>query len=382
MPKQDEKLQEALVVVLANKQDRPESLSAQEVSEFLDLASVLGSHRRWFVQPTSAMCGEGVHEAMDWILANMGEGAGGEGGTGRKGSGILVDKGRHYPERQIKVAQAWRDGLQEEERRQLHVQELDNYHDRVSDPPAGVNEDAQSVEEARASPTEDLIGSTESVNLLISQDRDASPHESELPPERKQPSSKTAALLPAAKAPDAYQQLANADDEEVHTPDRHSDVVEAATAGGVSGVIGGHWDGGEGASVAVPIRIPLDEASGQRSSSQYEADASSDGGDGGDGHAESRTSSGIADSRTSSGMAGAAHTQAQLLAMVMRSGEETSKRVPLIQKINRGEITSAQQLAELGLAIDPAANYASPTYGSPTKDAASSVRTRQEPRFA
>ena len=47
-------------------------------------------------------------------------------------------------------------------------------------------QDAQSVEEARASPTEDLIGSTESVNLLISQDRDASPHESELPPERKQ----------------------------------------------------------------------------------------------------------------------------------------------------------------------------------------------------
>ena len=130
----------------------------------------------------------------------------------------------------------------------------------------------------------------------------------------------------------------------MHTPDRHSDVVEAATAGGVSGVIGGHWDGGEGASVAVPIRIPLDEASGQRSSSQYEADASSDGGDGRDGHAESRTSSGMADSRTSSGMAGAAHTQAQLLAMVMRSGEETSKRVPLIQKINRGEITSAQQV--------------------------------------
>ena len=54
------------------------------------------------------------------------------------------------------------------------------------------------------------------------------------------------------------------------------------------------------------------------------------------------------------GRGGGGHTQAQLLALVMRSGEGTSKRVPLIQKINRGEITSVEQLAEHGLTIDPA----------------------------
>ncbi len=27
--------------------------------------------RPWYVQPTSALCGEGLHEAMDWILAKL-----------------------------------------------------------------------------------------------------------------------------------------------------------------------------------------------------------------------------------------------------------------------------------------------------------------------
>ena len=84
---QNDKLQDSIVVVLANKQDVPDSMSAQEVAEHLDLCQVLGNQRRWFVQPTSAMCGEGVHEAMDWILANMGIGGGGRAALGGRAQG-------------------------------------------------------------------------------------------------------------------------------------------------------------------------------------------------------------------------------------------------------------------------------------------------------
>jgi small GTP-binding protein len=256
----EDKLQDVLVVVLANKQDRPDSLSAQEVSDFLALSSVLGSNRRWFVQPTSATCGEGVHEAMDWILANMGEGGGGEGGTGRKGAGILVDKGRHYPERHIKVAQSWRDRLLEEEREQLQSpSEPDNYHGTYL-PPVDM---PRLGGERATTPTEDLMEGTESVNLLMSQYADVSQHESEAAPadprqeseaaaagdrrheseaaaDRRQAGAKTTALLPAPKAPEAYRKLGNGDDEEEDDEEQHaareaSGVLGAWPSGGVSG---------------------------------------------------------------------------------------------------------------------------------------------------
>jgi len=102
----------------------------------LDLCQVLGNQRRWFVQPTSAMCGEGVHEAMDWILANMGIGGGGEGGTGRKGAGVLVDKTRHYPERHLKVADKWRARQHAEEKEQREKEQRQAREDTAVPPPA------------------------------------------------------------------------------------------------------------------------------------------------------------------------------------------------------------------------------------------------------
>ena len=105
---EDDQLQDSIIIVLANKQDVPDSMSAQEVAEILSLGDVLGAGRPWFVQPTSAMCGEGVHEAMDWVLANLGKGGLGEGGAGKRGAGLLADKSRHYPEQHLKVAEVWR----------------------------------------------------------------------------------------------------------------------------------------------------------------------------------------------------------------------------------------------------------------------------------
>ena len=86
-----------------------------KVARALEVEEVMGGGgrgaraRRWFVQPCSALTGQGVNEAMDWILANIGVGGGGEGGTGKKGQGALVEPGRHYPREHIPVAQKWRD---------------------------------------------------------------------------------------------------------------------------------------------------------------------------------------------------------------------------------------------------------------------------------
>eukprot|EP00284_Hemiselmis_tepida_P008298 CAMPEP_0174930562 /NCGR_PEP_ID=MMETSP1355-20121228/31230_1 /TAXON_ID=464990 /ORGANISM="Hemiselmis tepida, Strain CCMP443" /LENGTH=147 /DNA_ID=CAMNT_0016176867 /DNA_START=177 /DNA_END=618 /DNA_ORIENTATION=- len=65
-----EQLQSAALMVLANKQDVPGGMSAGEVSDLLGLSKACGP-RPWFVQPCSALCGEGMHEAMDWVLGRV-----------------------------------------------------------------------------------------------------------------------------------------------------------------------------------------------------------------------------------------------------------------------------------------------------------------------
>lgn len=62
----EEELQEAAVLVLANKQDIPGALSAAELMKGLDLASVSGN-RKWHVQPTTATSGEGLYEGLCWL---------------------------------------------------------------------------------------------------------------------------------------------------------------------------------------------------------------------------------------------------------------------------------------------------------------------------
>ena len=82
---------------------------ALEVEEAMGGGGRGARARRWFVQPCSALTGQGVNEAMDWVLANIGVAGGGEGGTGKKGQGALLEPGRHYPREHIPVAQKWRD---------------------------------------------------------------------------------------------------------------------------------------------------------------------------------------------------------------------------------------------------------------------------------
>jgi small GTP-binding protein len=57
------------LLVLANKVDLPTAMSVAELTDKLGLHAVLD--RRWFVQATSAISGEGIglHEGFEWLSA-------------------------------------------------------------------------------------------------------------------------------------------------------------------------------------------------------------------------------------------------------------------------------------------------------------------------
>mmetsp|Transcript_26792 Transcript_26792/g.67333 ORF Transcript_26792/g.67333 Transcript_26792/m.67333 type:complete len:185 (+) Transcript_26792:224-778(+) len=58
-------LNNAVILVFANKQDLPNALSAEEVSNGLDMKKIT-SHP-WHVQPACATTGEGLDEGFDWL---------------------------------------------------------------------------------------------------------------------------------------------------------------------------------------------------------------------------------------------------------------------------------------------------------------------------
>lgn len=57
----------APLLIAANKQDRDSSTSAARVADMLDV-STLASSRPSRVQPVSAITGEGVREAVTWMV--------------------------------------------------------------------------------------------------------------------------------------------------------------------------------------------------------------------------------------------------------------------------------------------------------------------------
>ncbi len=61
---QDE-LRDAAVLVFANKQDLPGAMTPEEVSERLGLTKLRG--RKWHVQGTNAISGDGLYQGLDWL---------------------------------------------------------------------------------------------------------------------------------------------------------------------------------------------------------------------------------------------------------------------------------------------------------------------------
>merc|ERR1712167_289667 len=62
-------LRESILLVLANKQDLPNSLSTAEVAEKLGLNSV--RDRQWLIQSTVATRGDGLYEGLDWLSRTL-----------------------------------------------------------------------------------------------------------------------------------------------------------------------------------------------------------------------------------------------------------------------------------------------------------------------
>ncbi|KAK2821539.1 hypothetical protein Q7C36_020882 [Tachysurus vachellii] len=66
---EEDELKDAAVLVLANKQDMPDAMPVQEMTEKLGLHSMKG--RTWYVQSTCAINGTGLYEGLDWMAAQV-----------------------------------------------------------------------------------------------------------------------------------------------------------------------------------------------------------------------------------------------------------------------------------------------------------------------
>jgi len=67
----EEKLAGVPLLVYANKQDLMNALSAEEISDGLNLASI--RDRPWSIQACSAKDGEGLQDGMEWVMGNVAE---------------------------------------------------------------------------------------------------------------------------------------------------------------------------------------------------------------------------------------------------------------------------------------------------------------------
>lgn len=63
----EDTLTDAVLLVLANKQDLPHAMTATEVADKLGLHSL--KQRTWFIQGSCATSGEGLYEGLDWLSA-------------------------------------------------------------------------------------------------------------------------------------------------------------------------------------------------------------------------------------------------------------------------------------------------------------------------
>jgi len=61
----DENLGDALILVMANKQDLPNAMNASELSDKLGMHSL--RHRKWYMQSCCATTGDGLYEGLEWL---------------------------------------------------------------------------------------------------------------------------------------------------------------------------------------------------------------------------------------------------------------------------------------------------------------------------
>ncbi|KAL4659282.1 ADP-ribosylation factor-like protein 5B [Arapaima gigas] len=64
-----EDLQNAAVLILANKQDMKNSMTAAEISKYLTLSSITG--HSWHIQACCALTGEGLPASLEWMRSHV-----------------------------------------------------------------------------------------------------------------------------------------------------------------------------------------------------------------------------------------------------------------------------------------------------------------------
>merc|ERR1712154_476405 len=66
---QDDDLRDAVLLVLANKQDLPNAMNVNEIVDRLQLNVI--RNRQWHIQGTCAKSGEGLFEGLDWLSETL-----------------------------------------------------------------------------------------------------------------------------------------------------------------------------------------------------------------------------------------------------------------------------------------------------------------------
>merc|ERR1712045_24365 len=65
----EDELRDAVLLVFANKQDLPNAMSVNEVTEKLGLNQL--RNRQWYIQSTCATTGDGLYEGLDWLSSTL-----------------------------------------------------------------------------------------------------------------------------------------------------------------------------------------------------------------------------------------------------------------------------------------------------------------------
>merc|ERR1712070_1364024 len=65
----EDEMRDAVLLVLANKQDLPNSMPAAEISQKMGLNNM--RNRQWFIQSACATSGDGLYEGLDWMSRTL-----------------------------------------------------------------------------------------------------------------------------------------------------------------------------------------------------------------------------------------------------------------------------------------------------------------------
>ncbi|TRM68616.1 GTP-binding protein [Schizophyllum amplum] len=65
----EDRLSGASLLIFANKQDLPGSLSSAEISQAIELPAIRSHH--WKIQPCSAVTGENLVQGLDWVVDDV-----------------------------------------------------------------------------------------------------------------------------------------------------------------------------------------------------------------------------------------------------------------------------------------------------------------------